>query len=76
MSARRPKLPPLVRYQVDLYDPATGLWMMQECCYWKLRSARADWRDEDYETGTLLAIRRLSDGAIVWCNKAAREAGL
>lgn len=81
MSAPRPrhKLPPLVRYQVDLFHPEPSVGdvvEMHPAHYFSIKAAREDWCSEDYGPGHAIIIRRLSDGRICWRNKAAEEAGL
>jgi len=41
-----------------------------------VRAAREDWRTKDYSAGSLLVIRRLSDGKVEWANAAAKAAGV
>lgn len=73
MSApRRPKLPPLVRYQLDCFSPPLRSVLLTRA-YASLSHARKYGKEHPWGWAT---IRRLSDGKIVWRNKAAKEAGL
>ena len=78
-ARRKPSLPPLVRYQVDIYlvdlRNDGGAWGTCPGNYFSIKEARQDWQSRDYPWGSMIIIRRLSDGRIVFRNKAAKEAG-
>ena len=72
-ARRKPSLPPLVRYQVNMFRPNT------EWNDWDSFSSHASAISlaKGYSDDACVCIvRRLSDGRIVWRNKAAKEAGL
>ena len=72
-ARRKPSLPPLVRYQLDMYDHLG--WVQDAEAFKSLKDARNEWAALGPDAKEIIVIRRLSDGRIVWRNRAAKEVG-
>lgn len=75
MTTKKPKLPPLQRYQMDVLTPGNA-WEQSPPSFFSVRAAQEYSRVQNYPAGTLLVIRVFVNGKVAWRNEEAKKAGL